>query len=213
MIRINLLPEGRRSHALASSAQMWGVCYLLSSFALCVLLFLAYLNGAAALSEQRAQNGEMKARIKATEAQVGDLDEVEARLAKSRELEAVAKQLQTARQGPARLLMELSRILSVGRGPTIDPEKLERLRRDNPLAGYNPSWDVRRLSLSAFKEVDGKCQITGTARTNEDVAEFLRRLNLSEFFDEVLLQSTLTQKDRRTEVPTVVFELSCKVAY
>lgn len=213
MIRINLMPEARSSAAFSSSVQVWGVAYLLSGFALCVVLFLVYLSGASALAEQQAKNADLQRQIKRVREQAGDLDQVEAELAKSRQLEAVATQLQNARQGPTRLLMELVRILSPGRGPTVDPEVLEQLRNDNPLAGYNPGWDVRRLTLTSFREERGQCQVAGVGKTNEDVAEFLRRLSLSEVFEQVVLQNTTAQLGKDNQAPRVAFELTCRVRY
>lgn len=213
MIRINLIPEGRRSSTSASSMQAWGIAYLLSGFALCVVLFLVHLNAASALDEQQAKNAVLKRRIETAKAQAGNLGVVEASLAKSRQLEDVANRLQNARQGPTRLLMELSHILSAGRGPTVDPERLEQLRRDNPLAGFNPGWDVRRLSLSGFKEEGGDCLMTGVGRTNEDVAELLRRLTLSDVFEGVELLNTTSEKDTKTQLTSVEFEIGCKVRY
>lgn len=213
MIRINLMPEAKSSASFSSSVQVWGVAYLLSGFAMCVVLFLVHLNGASALEEQRAKNQELQQQIERTKSEAGDLAEVEARLSKSRQLENVANQLQNARQGPTRLLMELSRILSPGRGPTVDAEVLEQLRAENPLAGYNPGWDVRRLTLTSFRENNGRCQVTGLGKTNEDVAEFLRRLSLSDVFDEVVLQSTTAQPPKDNQPPRVAFELTCRVRY
>lgn len=213
MIRINLLPEGRRTTASAGSVQAWGLAYLLSAFALCVVLFLVHLNAASALEEQQTKNQALRQQIDRAKTQSGNLAEVEARLAKSRQLEEVANSLQDARQGPTRLLMELSRILSVGGGPTVDPEALDKLRHDNPMAGYNPGWDVRRLWLTSFEEMEGKCSLTGVGRTNEDVAEFLRRLNLSEIFDKVELLNTKAERDKTTQLTSVVFEVGCQVRY
>ncbi|MDD9939725.1 MAG: PilN domain-containing protein [Myxococcales bacterium] len=213
MIRINLLPEGRRAAAGGGSVQLWGVAYLLTTFAFCVGLFLIYLNQASALDEQRAKNAEVQRQIDKAKAGIDNLTELEAKLAESRKLESVATELQNARLGPARLLMELSRVLSQGRGPTVDPEVLEQMRRENPLAGYNPGWDIRRLWLTGFREEDGKCNMSGKGKTNEDVAEFLRRLSLSEVFDEVTLQATKADKDSSTSLTVVQFELSCKVRY
>lgn len=213
MIRINLMPEARASATFSSSVQVWGVAYLLSGFALSVVLFLVYLSGASALSEQRAKNADLQRQIRQVKAQAGDLDQVEAQLAESRQLEALATQLQNARQGPTRLLMELTRILSPGRGPTVDPEVLDQLRNDNPLSGYNPGWDVRRLTLTGFREEQGNCQMAGVGKTNEDVAEFLRRLSISEVFGQVVLQSTTAQPTKDNQAPRVAFELTCKVRY
>src|SRR5690606_1960605 len=104
--------------------------------------------------------------------------------------EEVIQGLLAARQGPARVLLELSSILSPGRGPTVDAQKLEDAQQSNGGPGFSPGWDARRLWLTGFQEEQRKCQIRGAARNNEDIAEFLRRLSLSQLFDEVVLVRT-----------------------
>lgn len=212
MIRINLLPEAKRQVSTGGS-QLWGVVYLLSAFAWAVVLFLVYLNYNSVLQEQNAKNAELQAQIERVKAQTENIGEVEAKLAKSKQLEEVVGGLQAARQGPARLLMELSKILSEGGGPTVPPDRLDALRRDSPLLVYNPGWDVRRLWLDSFDETSRKCTIVGNGKTNEDVAEFLRRLNVSEVFEKVTLQSTSAGTDGTTGLAIVRFSLSCEVKY
>jgi type IV pilus assembly protein PilN len=214
MIRINLLPEAKRGAvATGGSSQMWGVIYLLSCFAWGVVLFLVYLNYNSVLEEQAAKNSELQGQIDRAKSQTENIGEVEAQLAKSKQLEEVVGGLQAARQGPARVLMELSKILSEGGGPTVVSEQLEALRRDNPLGAYNPGWDIRRLYIDSFQETQRKCTITGYGKSNEDVAEFLRRLNVSEVFDKVTLQSTTAATENTTGLPVVKFSLSCEVKY
>jgi type IV pilus assembly protein PilN len=214
MIRINLLPEAKRAAAASGgSSQLWGVIYLLSCFAWGVVLFLVYLNYNSVLEEQAAKNSELQGQIDRAKSQTENIGEVEAALAKSKQLEEVVGGLQAARQGPARVLMELSRILSEGGGPTLPSEQLEAMRRDNPLGGYNPGWDIRRLYIDSFQETQRKCTITGFGKSNEDVAEFLRRLNVSEVFDQVTLQSTTAATESNTGLPVVRFSLSCEVKY
>jgi type IV pilus assembly protein PilN len=214
MIRINLLPEAKRSVSTGGSTQVWGIVYLLASFGWGVVLFFFYLNTKNTLDEQRAANAALEQEIQQAKAKSTNIGEVEAKLAKSRQLEDVVKKLQTARQGPTRVLLELSHILSEGGKPTVSPERLDEVRRENPLAGFNPGWDVRRLWLTSFSETDRKCSIRGYGRTNEDVAEFLRRLSLSELFQKVTLQSTSSANQVPGAGGTVVqFELSCQVRY
>jgi type IV pilus assembly protein PilN len=213
MIRINLLPAAKRVAAASGSTQVWGIVYLVSSFAWGVLLFLFYLNYKHTLEEHTAANTALEQEIEQAKQKSANIGDVEAKLAKSRQLEDVVNKLQSARQGPTRVLMELSHLLSEGSGPTVTPEKLDALRRDNPLAGFNASWDTRRLWLTAFTEQSRKCTIRGFGKTNEDVAEFLRRLTLSELFEKVTLQSTASTVDSASSVPVVSFELSCQVKY
>jgi type IV pilus assembly protein PilN len=214
MIRINLLPEAKRGAvATGGSSQLWAVVYLLSCFAWGVVLFLVYLNYNSVLEEQAAKNTELQGQIERAKSQSENIGEVEAQLAKSKQLEEVVTALQSARQGPARVLMELSKILSEGGGPSLPSEELEALRRDNPLGAYNPGWDVRRLWIDSFVETKRKCTIGGFGKSNEDVAEFLRRLNVSEVFDQVKLQATTSASDPAGGTPIVRFTLSCEVRY
>jgi type IV pilus assembly protein PilN len=211
MIRINLLPEAKRAVSTGGSTQAWGIVYLLAAFAWGVLLFFFYLNTKNTLDEQRAANTALEQEIQQAKQKSTNIGDVEAKLAKSRQLEDVVKKLQTARQGPTRVLRELSQVLSEGGRPTVSAERLDQIRRENPLAGYNTGWDVRRLWLTGFTESDRKCSIRGFGKTNEDVAEFLRRLSLSELFQRVTLQSTAASSQGGSQV--VAFELSCQVRY
>jgi type IV pilus assembly protein PilN len=215
MIRINLLPEAKRAVSTGGSTQVWGIVYLLASFAWGVLLFFFYLNTKNTLDEQRAANAALDSEIQQAKLKSTNIGEVEAKLAKSRQLEDVVKKLQTARQGPTRVLLELSHILSEGGRPSVSAERLDAVRRENPLAGFNAGWDAKRLWLTSFTEADRKCAIRGYGKTNEDVAEFLRRLALSDLFQRVTLQSTASSRvEGSANTGTVVsFELSCQVRY
>jgi len=213
MIRINLLPAAKRAAASTGSTQLWGAVYLLGLFLWGVLLFFVYLSYKGKLDEQRAANSALEQEIEQAKQKSANIGDVEAKLAKSRQLEDVVGKLQSARQGPTRVLMEISQLLSEGGGPSVSSERLAALRRDNPLAGFNPSWDVRRLWLTAFTEQNRKCSIRGYGKTNEDVAEFLKRLNLSNLFEKVTLQATSSATEPVTNLPIVSFELSCQVRY
>ncbi len=216
MVRINLLPNARKQRASAGgegSATPWIIAYVATAFVTVLVCALIYFNGTGTLDEQRAQNAALQVQITALEAQSANIDEVRAQLAESQELEDVVGELQRARFGPTRILMELSRILSASGGPTVDPERLEAIRRDNPLAGFSPTWDTRRLWLTSFTEEDRHVEIHGLGKTNEDVAEFLRRLTLSESFGDVTLTKTEAVTDAESHLDLISFELSCSVVY
>ena len=212
MIRINLLPEAKRQASTGGGTQIWAVIYVLAFFAWAVVLLLVFLNYQDRLKEQQVKNDELQSQIDRAKGQSESIGEIESALAKSRQLEEVVTTLQAARQGPARMLMELSRILSEGGGPTVNPDVLDTMRRENPLSVYNPGWDVRRLWLTSFEESKRACKIEGMGKTNEDVAEFLRRLTISELFDKVTLASTGQVADKGG-LPIVTFSLSCEVMY
>ncbi len=217
MIRINLLPGARKQGAKAASAgggtQGWIIAYLVAAAVTVVILVFVYLAKSRELNDQLAVNSALQREIGDLETQSANIDQVRADLERSRQLEAVVTDLQRARYGPTSVLMEISRILSVGGGPTIDPQRLEEIRRQNPLASVNPAWDPHRLWLTEFEEEDRACTIRGAGRTNEDVAELLRRLTLSERFEQVELVKTEGAEDQTTHLPVINFELTCRVIY
>ncbi len=191
MIRINLLPEAKKKEVGAKgSSQIWLIVYLVAAAAWGVLLLVFYWYFGGILEEKLASNKELKNEIARAEQQNANLDDIQKQLDRSKRLEEVVNELHKARSGPTRMLHELSKLLSKDGGPTINQQKLEAIRRDHPLAGYNPAWDFRRLWISNFAEKNRNCDIKGTGKTHEDVAEFLRRLMLSDVFTDVYLQGT-----------------------
>lgn len=219
MIRINLLPQAKKTTRGAAvsggggGSTGWVAAYFGGALVACVVCAILYFGKQSELDEQLARNATLEQRIAAVTAQSANIDEVRAQLQHSQELEEVVAELQRARFGPTRVLMELSRILSAGGGPSIDPQRLEEIRRGNPLAGYNRSWDSRRLWLTEFSEEERVVRIHGLGKTNEDVAEFLRRLALSDSFAEVHLDKTEAVEHPETRLPLVHFELTAQVRY
>ncbi|MCA9580884.1 MAG: PilN domain-containing protein [Myxococcales bacterium] len=218
MIRINLLPQGKRSGRTRAvsvgdgNVQGWFIGYFVASILTVVLLILWYVSTKNELDEASRVNADLQSEISRIKERSAHIDEVRAKIAQSRKLEDLVAELNKARLGPTRVLMELSRILSVGGGPTVDLQELERLRRENPLAGYNASWDPRRLWITSFEETDRRCKIRGLGRTNEDVAEFLRRLQVSQVFETVTLTRT-ESVGSKARVGLISFELTARVKY
>jgi type IV pilus assembly protein PilN len=217
MIRINLLPAARKqSKASASSggsSTPWFIGYAVSASVVGVILLFVWMQYTSERDSILAQNAALESEIQQVERQSANLAQVQAALEASRQLEAVVGELQRARFGPTRVMVELSRILSEGGGPTIDPRRLEQIQRANPLAGFNAAWDEHRLWLTSFEEEDRHVEIHGVGRTNEDVAEFLRRLTLSDLFGDVTLDKTEASQDQATRLDVIAFELSATVRY
>ena len=112
-----------------------------------------------------------------------------------------------------RVLLELARILTPGRGPSVPPDKLSQLRRDNPLAVFNVNWDPRRLWVTSFVEQARKVKLEGVAKDGEDVSEHARRMNLSDYFANVVLLPGKQEKDTESGVEVVRFSLEAEVKY
>lgn len=214
MIRINLLPDGRKKQAASGSSgstQMWAGIYLLVAVLWMVGLAAIYYVKTEQLSQIKRANRELSAEITRLLRRTDGLDELQAQLDRSMRLEEVVGELNRARTGPLRAVMELSKILSQPGGPTIDPAELERQRQSNPYADYTVGWDVQRLWVEEFSETERECTLKGKARSNDDVAEFMRRLTLSELFEGVVLVSTQEQEVDGLMLQT--FHIGCRVVY
>lgn len=217
MIRINLAPRAQsKARASSGGGQGWLIGYAVAAVLWSVCLAVVYFIYTDELEEQQGKNTALTQEIAQVQARSAGLAQVQAALANSKQLETTVKELEAARQGPIRMLMELTKILTPGPkgGPTVDEAALEALRRENPLAGFNRNWDPRRLWITKFTEDSRECHITGLGKTNEDVAEFLRRLALSELFENVTLDKTESQRvEQGSSSAFIGFELHCKVRY
>ncbi|MEM7607925.1 MAG: PilN domain-containing protein [Myxococcota bacterium] len=218
MIRINLIAGQKRAArptmvAGGGGAQIWAGVYLVLAVATVAVCAFLYFRADSELQAQLTENRTLETQIQQLRTRSARLEEVKAKLNASLSLEEVVGELNRGRTGPTRAMLELRNILSASSGPTIDPAALEALRRDNPLATFNRNWDARRLWLTRFEEEDRQVRIEGVGRTNEDVAEFLRRLQLSELFDQVTLQRTLAEEDRTSRLEVIKFELRAQVTY
>ena len=214
MIRINLLPQKREAkRAAAEGSQVWlGV--LLGVLVLEVILLLFIYNAKRdQLASVNKKNQELQGQIDQIKAQIANHPQIKAELKELRDREEAIQKLQSARSGPTSTLLELSRVLTSGRGPTVDRDKIEQLKRDNPTSVPNPNWDPRRLWMTNYGELDRVVRVAGLARDGEDVSEFLRRLALSDFFYEVRLLPANKIVDSQTHLELIRFEISAKVRY
>jgi type IV pilus assembly protein PilN len=206
MIRINLLAQKKRSER-ADGSQVWLAVVMVVVLAEVAALFVYHSIKAEELSDQQRKNAELSSQIEQAKRNVANHNQVKADLELLRQREAAIEKLQSARSGPTAILMELARILTPGRGPSVDPDRLAQLRRDNPLSVFNPNWDARRLWVTGFIEAQRKLRIDGKARDGEDVSELARRLNLSSYFYDVRLLPATREAD------FVKFSIEAKVRY
>jgi type IV pilus assembly protein PilN len=213
MIRINLLTRKKSRVDRQEKTQTW----LLVAFGLVLLEIVALViyHGFKLedLKVQERKNSELSAQIDQSKKAVAKHAEVKEKLAQLRAREEAIAKLQSARSGPTSILLELSRLLTPGRGPTVDAGKLSQLRRDDPAAAFNANWDARRLWILNFKEDKRKLRIEGLARDGEDVSELARRMSLSDYFVGVKLLPARRQVDQATKVELVRFSLEAGVKY
>jgi type IV pilus assembly protein PilN len=211
VIRVNLLPQKRRKQAPKN--ELWLVVSL-AAVALEVVGFLM-LFGAKQdeLEQELRKNRALQSQIEQIKDVAKNHEEVKKKLTSLRDREDAIAKLQSARTGPTAMLLEVARLLTPGRGPSVDPAELSKLRQENPLQDYNPSWDSRRLWLTKFVESDRVVRLEGMARDGEDVSELARRMNLSSYFHEVQLLPAKREAEKESGLQMVSFKLEAKVRY
>lgn len=206
MIKINLLAQKKRAER-AEASQVWLAVVMVVVLVEVAALFVLHSFKAEELTQQQRKNAELTSQIGQAKQNVANHEQVKAELLMLREREAAIQKLQSARSGPTAIFMELARIMTPGRGPSVDPDRLAQLRRDNPLSVFNPNWDSRRLWITGYTEAQRMLKIDGKARDGEDVSELARRLNLSSYFYEVKLLPATRETD------FIKFSIETKVRY
>ena len=217
MVRVNLLPDRRQASRRASGSTDTSQLWILGVFGAVVLtvvicLFVQKLKQDELTAILR-ENANTQGQIDAIKKQIANHDEIKAKLKELRDREEAIQKLQAARTGPTSTLLELAHVLTQGRGPTTDRDKLEQMKRDNPAEVYNANWDARRLWLTSYLEVDRTVKLGGLARDGEDVSELERRLKLSDYFTDVKLLPGQKIIDSETHQELFKFDLSAKVRY
>lgn len=214
MIRVNLLPHAAERRAAPEGAsQAWLVLVLFAVLIEVAALFFFHETKVDELEEITSEVAQIQTQIDEITANVKNHEAVKKELDVLRAREDAIAKLQSGRSGPTAVLLELGRILTPNKGPTVDEEKLEKLRRENPLAVFNPSWDTKRLWVTEYEEKERSVRVTGVARDASDVSEFAQRLRLSQYFDEVELKDGGDAKTATSDADLVDFALAVKVAY
>jgi type IV pilus assembly protein PilN len=217
MVRVNLLPDRRQASRRAGGATDTSQLWILGVFgavvgAVVVCLFIQKVKQDELTAITR-ENQNTQGQIDAIKQEISNHDEIKAKLKELRDREDAIQKLQSARSGPTSTLLELAHVLTQGRGPTTDRDKLEQMKRDNPSEVYNANWDTRRLWLTSYQETDRTLKLGGLARDGEDVSELERRLKLSDYFTDVKLLPGQKTIDAQTHQELFKFDLSAKVRY
>jgi type IV pilus assembly protein PilN len=214
MIRVNLLPQKRDARgATPQRSQKW----LLAVLGVVVLeiigLFIFHQHKVEQLDAQRKQTRALQTEIETINKLVSNHEEIKKTLVVLRAREDAIAQLQAGRTGPTAVLLEVAQLLTLNKGPTSDPDKINQLRKENPLAVYNPGWDTRRLWLTNYEEKNRAVRIEGLARDANDVSELAQRLKLSVYFYDVEILPGKKEIEAKSKVELVHFALSLKVRY
>ena len=212
MIRINLLPV-KAAQRRASGLRHVLVGGIVLCFSLAAVV-ATQIWVTQKLAERRTKVRELTDTIAQLKREVGDYDQIRARREELIRQKKAIEKLQAARSGPTYLMRELSDILTRGKGPTVNKETYEELLRRDPNAGFNPNWEPKRAWIISYVEKDRAVTLKGGAKSDEDVAEFLKRLKLSAFFSDVYWQQTQPQVDGKlNNVAYVTFDVTARVNY
>lgn len=211
MIRVNLLPHTGARRGGGEASQAWLLVILGLVVAEIVGLFFFHQTKEDELTAISNDVTALVSQINGINADVKDHQKVKQALDVLRAREDAITSLQAGRRGPTSALLELSRVLTRGKGPTLDPEKVSGSLNMPP--PYNTNWDTRRLWLTRFVESDRTVLLEGYARDGSDVYEFAQRLKLSVYFDGVQLLPGQQESESKTKVDLVKFALEVKVRY
>lgn len=215
MIRVNLLPDAGARRRAPDRGPRW-VALVVAAVAIeIVVLFFIHQSKEDELSELSGKVDQLTNQVTEIQSLVKNHAQVKKDLEELRSRQDSMNQLNAARTGPTNVLVELSRILTKSKGPTIEKERLEQLRQENPLAVFNPAWDPRRVWLTGYVENQRTVTLDGLARDGGDVYEFAQRLKLSQFFEGVRLKEGV--QDRTSvggaRLDLVKFSLEVKARY
>jgi type IV pilus assembly protein PilN len=211
MIKINLLPVKAAKRREQGQRQLLAGAVVFTLALVGAIVF--HGTQVTVLNEMRRRNQETTAAIARLKAEIGDYDVVKAQREDLIRQRDAIKRLQANRAGPVWLMRELSDILTKGKGPTFNKEVYEEQIKRDPNAGFNPNWEPKRVWLLNYEEKNHAVKIHGAAKSDEDVAEFLKRLKQSAFFSDVYWQQTQPQLEQKLNVAFVVFDVTCKVNY
>jgi type IV pilus assembly protein PilN len=218
MIRVNLLPQKKRAErgpAVESSGGQKWLLVLLGIMLLEVIGFLFYhQTKTKVLDEQLVKTRELQGQIQNIRTLVNEHEQVKKDLALLKDREQAIQKLELARTGPTAALLELSRMLTPGKGPTVDPDRFAQQQKNSPLAAINPGWDPHRVWLTTFREKGRTVEVMGLARDSTDVSELAHRLKASSYFYDVrLLPGSKNATRAETDSPQVSFGMQLKVRY
>ena len=208
MIRINLLPTRKAKRQGAGQRQ-----FLLMGLAILGavgLVIVFHLNATNELENIQRDNTILQADVAKLKQELGYYDKVRGQREELLKQRKTIQSLEAGRTGPVYLLRELSEILSPGKGPTFDRVTYEETLRRDPNAGFS-NWEPKRAWLESYTEEKQRVKVRGSAKSNEDVAEFLKRLNSSVFFKDVNLDATA--QAAKGPIKFVNFGLSATVIY
>jgi type IV pilus assembly protein PilN len=213
VIRVNLLPHAAERRAAPETSQTWMLVVMGVVVVEIVALFFFHQTKTNELEQLNSEVQAVQTQIEDIQKLVKDHERIKKDLEVLRAREDAIARLQQDRRGPTGVLLELAKVLTSGKSPTIDQDKVDKRGLSNPADAYNPNWDARRVWLVKYEEKERAVELQGKARDGSDVSEVANRLKLSVHFDDVQLLPGEQESQSEKSVDLVKFALRFKVRY
>lgn len=218
MLKINLLPgapprAAGESKAVAGDLRTFAVGMSIMLILLAAGIMIFHSSQTKVLDNVTAANNQRDTAVRQIKQRVADHPRVRTELQEIRARKEAIERLEANRTGPTAMLVEVSQLLSPGGRPTNDPAEFERIQRDDPTRWMHANWDSHQIWLTTFSESDRSVTIEGFGRSADDVAEFMRRLMLSEYFENVTLERSEGAVDAETRLQVQRFKITARVRY
>lgn len=187
MIRVNLLPSSKGGGG--GDGRQFLLLVLVALIAQGGLLFYLQSEADNQLVAVQNKNAQVQNKIKKLQTKTKTVAALEKEKESLQRQKQVLNSLVEGQSGPARVLYALGTLLR----KVEDPE--EKLKVQN--LGWNPDWDPKNLWIDVLQEKQRNVTIMGVARSNEDLSQFLHRLNSSKHFHQVelIISEATTIKD------------------
>lgn len=205
MIKINLLETAekkkRRKRALPSGT---GAVALFVALLLVEGLLLFYWASVKneMLADQAKLTADAQAKLDGFKKLKAEKEELEKKMKEEKQQADIFTQLHSRTIGPGNMLLFLSYMLTT---PPLENHS-ERVVQEQ--IGWDTQWDPDRAWFSTLKEgKEGSVVITGTAISQNDTDEVLKRLKSSIYFQNVTLDSARMSKGERDRPRMVDFKI------
>lgn len=205
IVRINLHPDRKlksKSDAYQTISIVLGILIVLELVG--CFVFYKMLDGDVKkyVAQERHETQE-RDKIKS---RLSDVEKIKKQIEELRHRELTFAKLAALRTGPQYVLNELARLLSNPRDVVA--------RRAAQEAEWSLTWDPENIILTKFSDIgNSQIEISGTARTNDDIGEFWKRLKSSPLMRDVRLGSVKDGKASALKMVTQSFSFTAEVNF
>ena len=205
IVRINLHPDRKaksKSGPFKTVGVILGIVILVEIIA-CISTYNKINSSVKQLVAQERREAQERDEIKA---RLADVDKIKKQIEELRNREMTFAKLAALRTGPQYILNELARLLSNPRDVVA--------RRAAQEAEWSLTWDPENIILTKFSDIgNSEIEIFGTARTNDDIGEFWKRLKSSPLMRNVRLGEVKDGHESTLKITTQSFSFTIEVNF